>query len=449
MFNHPPVSTRPRVVIVGAGFGGLAAAQGLRSVPVNITLLDRRNFHLFQPLLYQVATASLSPGQISWPVRSIFSGQKNARVLMMEVNAVDTLSRTVTDGTSVVPYDFLVLATGARHAYFGNEAWEPFAPGLKTIEDARALREKLLRAYEAAEKTSDAAERRKCLTTVIVGGGATGVEMAGAVAELAHRTLKGEFRNIEPQSMRIVVVEAGPRLLRTFPVGLSEKCLTSLTGMGVEVRLKARVTDCDARGVAIDGMRIDAATVIWAAGVQASPAAGWLNARADDSNRAFVSPTLNLDDHPEIFVIGDTCVATSDGKPVPGIAPAAKQMGGYVAKVIGAHAAHKPLPPPFKYRHQGDLAVIGRGSAVVRVRKISLSGFTGWVFWSLVHVMFLIGFRSKISVALDWIWAFVTRQRSARLISDGDASSLAAPAPSDFQHSRKRDSTTQGGSHAA
>jgi NADH dehydrogenase len=287
------------------------------------------------------------------------------------------------------------------------------------------------------------------LTTVIIGGGATGVEMAGAVAELAHRTLKGEFRTIDPRSMRIVVVEAEARLLRAFPVELSEKCLSSLAKMNVEVRLKARVTDCDAEGVSVDGVRIDAATVIWAAGVQASPAADWLNTKADGSNRVFVSPTLNLGDYPEIFVIGDTCVATSDGKPVPGIAPAAKQMGGYVAKVIDAYAAHKPLPPPFKYRHQGDLAVIGRGAAVVRVGKISLSGFTGWVFWSLVHVMFLIGFRSKTSVALDWIWAFVTRQRSARLISDGAASSLATSVPSDVQHPRKRDSTTQGGGHAA
>ncbi|MGO7091832.1 NAD(P)/FAD-dependent oxidoreductase [Rhizobium leguminosarum] len=449
MVNRPPASPRPRVAVVGAGFAGLAVAQGLRSAPVDITLLDRRNFHLFQPLLYQVATASLSPGQISWPVRSVFSAQKNARVLMMEVNAVDTRSRTVTDGSSVVPYDYLVLATGARHAYFGNERWEPFAPGLKTIEDARALRENLLRAYETAEKTRDGAERRRCLTTVIVGGGATGVEMAGAVAELANRTLKGEFRTIDPQSMRIVVVEAGPRLLRTFPVELSEKCLSSLDKMNVEVRLKSRVTDCDAKGVSVDGLRIDAATVIWAAGVQASPAANWLNARADKSNRVFVSAALNLDDHPEIFVIGDTCAAMSDGKPVPGIAPAAKQMGAYVAKVIGAHAAQKPPPPPFRYRHQGDLAVVGRSAAVVRIGKISLTGFTGWIFWSLVHVMFLIGFRSKTSVALDWIWAFVTRQRSARLISDGDASPLATSASSDVQLSPKRDSTSQGGGHAA
>jgi NADH dehydrogenase len=446
--DRPPTPPRPRVVIVGAGFGGLAVAQGLRSASVDITLMDRRNFHLFQPLLYQVATASLSPGQISWPVRSIFSAQKNARVLMMEVKAVDTRARCVTDGNLVVQYDYLVLATGATHAYFGNEGWEPFAPGLKTIEDARALRENLLRAYETAEKTSDTAQRRRCLTTVIVGGGATGVEMAGAVAELANRTLKGEFRTIDPQSMRIVVVEAGSRLLRAFPLELSEKCLSSLTKMNVEVRLKSRVTDCDAEGVSVDGSRIDASTVIWAAGVQASPAANWLNARADKSNRVFVSPTLNLDGHPEIFVIGDTCLATSDGKPVPGIAPAAKQMGAFVAKMIDAYAAQRPPPQRFKYRHQGDLAVIGRGAAVVRVGKISLTGFAGWVFWSLVHVMFLIGFRSKTSVALDWIWAFVTRQRSARLISDGDASSFATPASSDAQASRKRNSTTQGDGHA-
>ncbi|AUW42581.1 NAD(P)/FAD-dependent oxidoreductase [Rhizobium leguminosarum] len=443
-----PVPSRPRVVVVGAGFGGLSAAKNLRSAPVDITLLDRRNFHLFQPLLYQVATASLSPGQISWPVRSVFAGQKNARVLMMEVNAVDVDARTVTDGKTIVPYDYLVLATGATHAYFGHEAWEPFAPGLKTIEDARSLREKLLYAYETAERTSDPDEKRRCLTTVIVGGGATGVEMAGAVAELAHRTLLGEFRSIDPQSMRIVLVEASQRLLPAFPSGLSQKCLASLRAMGVEVRLKSLVTECTGKGVSVGDAWIDAATVIWAAGVQASDAAKWLNVERDRSHRVVVESDLTLQSRPDVFVIGDTCLARLDGKPVPGTAPAAKQMGTYVARVIKARVANTSPPPPFTYRHQGDLAVIGRGSAVVRVGKVSMSGFAGWLFWCLVHVMFLIGFRSKSSVAFDWFWSLVTRQRSARLISDGDANPISSSTSSNVQPWTRKNSK-QGGDHAA
>ncbi len=445
--KRPTLPARPRVVVGGAGFGGLSAGKALRSAPVDITVLDRRNFHLFQPLLYQVATASLSPGQISWPVRSVFAGQKNARVLMMEVNSVDLVAQTVSDGNSVIPYDFLVIATGARQAYFGHETWEPFAPGLKTIEDARSLREKLLYAYETTERTSDAEVKRRCLTTVIVGGGATGVEMAGAVAELAHRTLRGEFRNIDPRSMKIILVEAGQKLLPAFPPELSQNCLGSLRAMDIEVRLKSRVTECTARGVSVGDAWIDAATVIWAAGVQASDAANWLDAECDGSHRVVVESDLSVPSRPDVFVIGDTCLAKLDGNPVPGIAPAAKQMGSYVAQVIQARISNSSPPSPFAYRHQGDLAVIGRGSAVVQVGTVSMSGAVGWLFWCLVHVMFLIGFRSRASVAFDWFWSFVTRQRSARLISDGSANPMKSTSAN--VQAWTGESSKQGGDHAA
>ena len=412
-------AARPRVVIVGAGFAGLSATQALRSAAVEVTLVDRRNFHLFQPLLYQVATAALSPGDIAWPIRSIFARQKNVRVVMMDVETVDIASRTVSDGITALAYDYLIVATGATHAYFGHPDWASFAPGLKTIDDARDLRERLLFACELAERSDDDEVRRRCLTTVIIGGGATGVEMAGAVAELSRRTLKGEFKRIDPGEMRTVLVEAGPRLLSGFPETLSERCTRSLTKMGVEVRTAARVTDCSDRGVTVGSEQIDAATVVWAAGVQASSAAQWLGAERDKSNRVVVEPDLSIPSHANIFVIGDTSAARSGGMPVPGLAPAAKQMGRYVGRVIAARVRGRPAPPAFSYRHQGDLAVIGRKSAVVGLGKLHLSGFAAWIFWCLVHVLFLIGFRSKAVVAFEWLWSFATRQRSARLISDG------------------------------
>jgi NADH:ubiquinone reductase (H+-translocating) len=408
----------PRVVIIGAGFGGLAAARTLRSVPVEITLIDRRNFHLFQPLLYQVATAALSPGDIAWPLRSIFASQKNVRVVMMEVNSIDPASKTVADSVTTLSYDYLVVATGATHAYFGHSDWARFAPGLKTTDDARALRERLLFACELAERSDDDDVRRRCLTTVIIGGGATGVEMAGAVAELSHRTLKGEFRRIDPGKMRIVLVEAGPRLLPAFPERLSERCKRSLIEMGVEVKTGSSVTECTERGVSLGSERIDAATVVWAAGVEASKAAQWLDVEHDRSKRIIVRSDLSVPPHENIFAIGDTSAAQSGGRPVPGLAPAAKQMGRYVGRLIAARVCNGANPPAFSYKHQGDLAVIGRKSAVVAMGKLRLSGFAAWMFWSLVHILFLIGFRSKIVVAFDWLWSFVTRQRSARLISD-------------------------------
>jgi NADH:ubiquinone reductase (H+-translocating) len=409
----------PHVVIIGAGFGGLTAARALRSAPVEITLIDRRNFHLFQPLLYQVATAALSPGDIAWPIRSVFANQKNVRVVMMEVNAVDTTTRTVSDGDAALAYDYLIIATGATHAYFGHQDWEQFAPGLKTIDDARDLRERLLFACERAERSDSDELRQRCLTTVIVGGGATGVEMAGAVAELSHRTLRGEFKRIDPRKMRIVLVEAGPRLLPAFPQSLSRRCKRSLTEMGVEIRTGSSVTGCSELGVFLGLERINAATVVWAAGVQASKAAQWLGAEHDKSNRVLVRPDLSVPGRANVFVIGDTSAVQFNGRLVPGVAPAAKQMGVHVARLIAARVRNAPTRSAFLYRHQGDLAVIGRKSAVVALRKLRLSGWVAWMFWCFVHVLFLIGFRSKVVVTFDWLWSFVTRQRSARLISDG------------------------------
>jgi NADH dehydrogenase len=409
-------------VIIGAGFGGLETARALAKSEVDITLIDRRNFHLFQPLLYQVATAALSPGDIAWPTRSIFRDFKNVHVLMADISGVDTVTRTVTDGTAVIPYDFLVVATGAAHSYFGHDQWAQFAPALKTIDDALKIRERLLLAFERAELSTDPEGRRSCMTTVIVGGGATGVEMAGAIAELAHRTLRGEFRQITPEETRLVLIEAGPRILPTFPEHMSEIARRSLRSMGVEVRTGASVTDCNAHGVALsDGDHIDAATVIWAAGVAASPAAAWLDAARDRAGRVEVTANLSVKGFPEIFVIGDTAtVLSKSGRPVPGVAPAAKQMGQYVGKLLAAKIIGKEIAAPFVYRNLGDLAAVGRKSALVSLGRFELSGFLGWLFWCVAHIWFLIGFRSRVVVTFSWIWSYVTSKRSARLISDRD-----------------------------
>lgn len=421
---------RPKVVIIGAGFAGMAAAQALARVAVDITLVDRRNFHLFQPLLYQVATAALSPGDIAWPIRSVFANQQNLEVLMMEVNSINTAMNSVSDGKATLYYDYLVVATGATHGYFGHDAWAQFAPGLKTLDDATSLRNRLLASFEKAELAKTQAERRKYLTTVIVGGGATGVELAGALSELSQRTLKGEFRAIDSKDMRIVLIEAGSRLLPAFPEKLSARCLRSLVKMGVEVKLGAAVSECTADGVSIGEQTIDAATVVWAAGVQASAAAKWLGVPHDRANRVLVSSDLSVKGHPNIFVVGDTSSIEKAGKPVPGVASAAKQMGAYVACVITCQTRHKRPPRPFTYRDLGELAVIGRNSAVVSLNWLKLSGFPAWLFWCLVHILFLIGFRSKLAVAFDWAWSFITRQRSARLISDR-SSDFEYPKPCD------------------
>jgi len=408
---------RPRVVIAGAGFGGLQATKGLAKAVVDVTLIDAQNHHCFQPLLYQVATAALSPADVAWPIRAILRKQQNARVIMARVTSVDVQARRVHTTEIDLDYDYLVLATGATHSYFGHDDWEAYAPGLKHIADATEIRRRFLIAFERAEVIEDDAERQRLLTFVIVGGGATGVEMAGAIAEVARRTLRHDFREIDPRRSRIVLIEAGPRLLPAFAPALSDYAARSLRSMGVEVELGRMVTGCDARGVTLKDGRIDAATVIWAAGVVASPAANWIDAEHDRAGRIRVNPDLSVPGRPEIFVVGDTAsVIGRDGRPVPGIAPAAKQMGSYVAKVIAARVQGAEPPGPFHYHHVGDLATIGRKSAVVQLGAFRLTGFLGWVFWSVVHIYFLIGIRNRFVVALNWLWSYLTFQRGARLI---------------------------------
>jgi NADH dehydrogenase len=394
----------------------------LRAADVDITLIDRRNFHLFQPLLYQVATAALSPGDIAWPTRSIFRDFQNVTVLMAEVSGIDAEARFVTDGLAQIPYDFLIVATGAAHSYFGHDEWSTFAPALKTVNDALLIREKLLLAFEQAELSTDTQERRRLMTTVIVGGGATGVEMAGAIAELDHRTLLGEFRRIDSSQARIVLIEAGPRILPAFPEQMSAIARSSLESMRVEVRTGISVSDCNSMGVTLaGGDQIEAGTIIWAAGVSASPAGAWIGSACDRAGRVEVCPDLSVKDHPEIFVIGDTArVHDGSARPVPGVAPAAKQMGRYVGKVIAARSQGRVVPARFKYRNLGDLAAIGRKSALVSLGRFRLTGFMGWLFWCVAHIWFLIGFRSRIVVAFSWFWSYVTFQRGARLISDRD-----------------------------
>jgi len=410
-------SQRPQVVIVGAGFAGLEASKALAKATVDVTLVDANNHHCFQPLLYQVATAALSPADVAWPIRAILRAQQNVRVIMARVTAIDVQARCVHTSEIDLAYDYLVLATGATHSYFGNDAWAPFAPGLKHIADATEIRRRFLLAFERAEVVEDELARARLLTFVIVGGGATGVEMAGAIAEVARRTLQHDFRRIDPRKSRIILIEAGPRLLPAFPEALSDYARRSLQNMGVEVELNRKVTGCDAQGVSLDGGRIEAATVIWAAGVVASPAAMWIGAEHDRAGRIKVNPDLTVPGHPEIFAVGDTAtIADKDGRMVPGIAPAAKQMGHYASKVITARVQHRQPPPPFAYRHLGELAAIGRKSAVVKLGVFQLTGFPGWLFWSAVHIYFLIGLRNRFVVALNWLWSYLTFQRGARLI---------------------------------
>jgi NADH dehydrogenase FAD-containing subunit len=410
---HPP-----RVVIVGAGFGGLAAASALNGADVQVTVIDRRNYHLFQPLLYQVATAALSPAAIAQPIRSILKRQRNAAVLLGRVTGIDTGARAVLIGERRIPYDYLIVATGARHAYFGHDEWEPFAPGLKKIEDATAIRARILLAFEQAESATDPALRRALLTFAIVGGGPTGVELAGAIAELARQALVAEFRAIDPRATRVVLIEAGPRLLPAFPERLSRVARSALERLGVEVRLGAAVTACDGAGVALGDERLAARCILWAAGVAASPAARWLGAERDRAGRVKVGRDLSVPGHPEIFVIGDSALATdAHGHPLPGIAPAAKQAGHYVARLIRARVTGRPAPAPFRYRHLGNLATIGRKAAVADFGRLRLSGRLAWLLWGLVHIYFLIGFRNRLVVSLDWLWAYLTFQRGARLIT--------------------------------
>jgi NADH dehydrogenase len=417
MSEVEPSKPQRRVVIIGAGFGGLSAAWGLRNSAFQITLIDQHNYHLFQPLLYQVATAALSPADIAGPVRSIVRDYRNVSVILAQVTGVDVARNEVLAEGRRIQFDDLIIASGARHAYFGHDDWAAYAPGLKTIDDATYLRRRILLAFEKAETEPDAAERRRLMNFIIVGGGPTGVEMAGAIAELSKRALAADFRVIDPRSARIILVEAGPRLLPAFDASLSAAALHSLQSLGVEVRVGASVTEVDGGGVSVGQDRIEARTVVWAAGVMASGAGRWLGAETDGAGRVMVNDDLSVPGHPNIFAIGDTAhVVTEAGDLLPGVAPVAKQQGKYVAKLLRARLMGKTLPP-FHYRDYGSLATIGRKSAVVQIGHFKMKGFLAWVLWSVAHIYFLIGFRNRLAVALHWLWNYVTFQRGTRLIT--------------------------------
>jgi len=409
---------RSRVVIVGAGFAGLTVAKRLAKVPVDITLIDRENHHLFQPLLYQVATAGLSPADIAWPIRGLVRDQRNTRVLLEEVTGVDRVRKRVIIGGRTIAYDVLVLATGATHGYFGNDSWAAHAPGLKTIDDATEIRRRLLLAFERAEMESDARERERLLTIVIVGGGPTGVEMAGAVVELARKALATDFRAIDPRQTRVLLLEAGPRLLPSFPESLSRYAEKTLRSLGVDVRLEQAVTRCGATGVSLGDETVSAGTVIWAAGVAASPAADWLAVAGDRAGRVLVGSDLRPPGLDDVFVIGDTALIHDDaGKPLPGIAPVAKQQGAYVADVIKAHLAGKPELPPFHYGDRGQLATVGRKIAIIAFGRLRIKGGLAWWIWGIAHIYFLISLRNRLIVMTQWLWSYVTFERGARLIT--------------------------------
>ena len=406
---------RPRIVIVGAGFGGLATARRLAAAPVDVTLIDRQNHHLFQPLLYQVATAGLSPADIAWPIRHLVRQQRNTQVLMGEVTGVDPVRKVVMLGDGPVAYDWLVLATGVTHGYFGHDEWAADAPGLKDLDDATGIRRRLLLAFERAEMASSPDLCARLLTIAIVGGGPTGVEMAGAVAELARRALARDFREIDPRKTRVLLLEAGPRLLPGFPEQLSHYTGQALNRLGVEVRLGKAVTGCNADGIALGDEVIEAGTIIWAAGVKASPAARWLGVTGDRAGRVMVGPDLRPPGHDHIYVIGDTAVVCD--RPVPGIAPVAKQQGAYVGQVIEARIRGKEAPPPFIYRDRGLLATIGRKAAVIAYKRMRLKGRLAWWLWGAAHIYFLVNMRNRVIVMTQWLWSYLVFERGARLIT--------------------------------
>jgi len=412
----------PRVVIVGAGFGGMSCAAALRTAPASVTLVDRTNHHLFQPLLYQVATAALSPGDIAAPVRPLFRDSLDTRILLGRVTAVNTSTQVVTLDDAELPYDFLVLATGATHSYFGKDHWAPYAPGLKRVEDAIEIRRRILTAFEHAEASADGAEREALLTFLIVGGGPTGVELAGAIAELARFGMEKEFRNFDPADARVILVQSAPRLLPAFPESLSAVARRALEKLGVEVETGSRVEAIDAEGVTVSGKRIIAKTVLWAAGVTASPAAQWLGAAADNAGRIKVAADLSVPGHPNVFAIGDTAASDAwNGQSVPGLAPAAKQGGAYVARQIRARLEGRVPPPAFAYRHLGSLATIGRKAAVADFGFVKLWGAPAWWLWGMVHIGFLLGIRNRVATMVNWFWAYLTFRGGIRLITGGDA----------------------------
>jgi NADH dehydrogenase/putative oxidoreductase len=425
----PPAADAPRIVIVGAGFGGMACAEGLRHTPARITLVDQHNYHLFQPLLYQVATGNLSPADIATPIRGVFRDDPGITVLCGTVSGLDPVRRQVTVDGRALDYDALVLATGASHGYFGHEEWAAWAPGLKSVQDATAIRSRVLDAFERAEATPDPAARAALLTFLVCGAGPTGVELAGAIAELSRNGMDKDFRNIDPASARILLVQAGPRVLPQFDERLSAFARRSLERLGVEVRVDSRVEAIDAQGVTVNGARIAAGTVLWAAGVVASPAAAWLGVKPDRAGRVPVGPDLSVPGWPDVFAIGDTALSMAwDGQPVPGLAPAAKQGGAYVARVLRARLRGSRPPPAFRYRHQGSLATIGRKSAIADFGWLKLTGALAWWLWGAVHILFLLSLRNRLSVMLGWAWSYFTFDIGVRLIT-ADRAPRPAPPP--------------------
>jgi NADH dehydrogenase len=411
-------SAMPHVVIVGAGFGGLAVADALGGTELRVTLIDRNNYHLFQPLLYQVATAALSPGEIAEPIRHILSRHRNITVLLAEVTGVDVRNRQVLLGSERLGYDHLVLATGATHSYFGHPEWERFAPGLKTLEDARRIRARVLMAFEQAEMTFDPSERERLMTVAVIGAGPTGVEMAGAIAELARYALARDFHNIDLAAARILLLEAGPRVLAQFPEDLSAYAEQALRQLGVGVQTGAKVEAIDAQGVTVNGRLVPAATVVWGAGVAASPAGRWLRVETDRAGRVRVNPDLSVPGLENVYVLGDTALALDeDGRPLPGLAQVAQQQGRYLGKALCARLLEDRPPPPFRFRNRGNLATIGRNAAVAQFDHVRLRGYIAWVLWGIIHVYLLVGFQNRLLVSMRWLWAYLTYQRGARLIT--------------------------------
>ena len=409
------MSARPQVVIIGGGFAGLEAAKALARAPVEVTLVDRKNHHVFQPLLYQVAAAGLSPAEIASPIRRILRRQANVRVLLGDATAIDPGAKRVHLDAGALRYDFLILAAGATHSYFGHDAWEAHAPGLKTIEDALEIRRRALLAFEQAEREEDAEARRQWLTFAVIGGGPTGVEMAGAFAEIARHSLVRDFRRIDPRAARVVLIEAGPRVLASYPEDLSRKAQAQLEALGVQVWTASPVTRIDEASVQVGGGCLAACTIVWAAGVQGSPLARSLGVPLDRAGRVRVQADLSVPGYPSVFVIGDLASLEQDGKAVPGVAPAALQMGAHAGANVARALGGAPLAP-FRYRDKGSLATIGRRRAVALIGSLRLSGLVAWLAWLLIHIFFLIGFRNRLVVLFNWAWAYVTYDRGARLI---------------------------------
>jgi NADH dehydrogenase len=425
-------TAQPQVVIVGGGFGGLAAARALKDAPVRVTLIDRRNHHLFQPLLYQVATAILSSADIASPIREVLRKQPNTTVAMLEVTRVDADAHCIffndlDDAEQSLAYDYLILATGVQQSYFGHDEFAPFAPGLKSLNDAIAVRDRLLTAFETAEVEIDPAQHRDLLTFVLVGAGPTGVEMAGAMADMLRGTLKSEFRRVDPRSTRIILIEGGSRILPTFAESLSRKAHARLTQMGVEIRTNAPVEHVDAGGVVVKGERIASRAVFWTAGVMPSAAGQWLKADTDRAGRVRVRPDLTVPGRPEVFVIGDTAALEQNGKPLPGVAQVAMQQGRYVGRVIARHVTGQRPLRPFRYFDKGNMSVIGRNFAILESGRLHLSGFVAWLAWAAIHLAFLPQAGNRLMVVTQWVWSYVTKQRGARLILEPHGPSAKPP----------------------